>query len=45
MNKNIEELISGWKSKTEESVRNLKEVGALLNENEDKLYSNYKIVV
>jgi hypothetical protein len=44
MNKTIEELMTGWKTKTDESVRNLKEIGSILNDNETKLFENGKIV-
>jgi hypothetical protein len=45
MNKTIEEFINDWNTKTNEGIKNLKEVGSVLNENEEKIYDNYKIVI
>ena len=44
MNQTIEEFTKDWQAKTVQNIKNLKEVGKVLNKNEEKILENYKIV-
>ena len=44
MSRTVEDLINEWNTKTTESVKNLKDLGIVLNQNEEKIVENYKIV-